>query len=256
MNNEKKGTSPLASNVTRTMPARTTRTQLRDDAAAYARELIAAGQVRPGELLRLAPLAEHLGMSITPVREALLLLASEGWLEQEPHRGFRVRQSRRQDVEDTFLLLSFVSGEQAARAAKNIDAGSLAYLRELDDSVARLRSPDDDARAQQINVEIHREIGRLADSSRLQHAVIDTRQYVPRRFWPVVPGWIDLNKRDHRPIFDALERGSAPQARAAMVAHIKRSAVLLLAHLDSISAWAPNGSDAAAADGAEPALTG
>jgi DNA-binding GntR family transcriptional regulator len=248
-----KGTSPVTSNVIRTMAARTTRTQLRDEAAAYARELIAAGQVRPGELLRLAPLAEHLGMSITPVREALLLLASDGWLVQEPHRGFRVAEIRRQDVEDTFLLLGFVSGEQAARAAKNIDAGSLAYLRELDTSVARLRSPRDDAQAQQINVEIHREIGRLANSTRLQHAVVDTRQFVPRRFWPVVPGWIDLNKDDHRPIFDAFERGSAPQARSAMVSHIRRSAVLLLAYLDSISAWAPDRD--ASSDDVAPALS-
>src|SRR5262245_32352064 len=93
------------------------RPQLKDEAAAHIRELIVSGQVSPGQLLRLAPLAERLGASITPIREALLLLAQDGWVVQEPNRGFRIAAITRRDVEDAYLVQAFVAGELAARAA-------------------------------------------------------------------------------------------------------------------------------------------
>src|SRR5579862_7636522 len=108
------------------------RLQLKDEAAAHIRELIVSGQVAPGQLLRLAPLAERVGASITPVREALLLLAQDGWVTQEPNRGFRVMTITRKDIADTYLLQSFICGELAARAAAVIDDTLLSVIRLID----------------------------------------------------------------------------------------------------------------------------
>ena len=143
------GVSPMRPN--------TTRTQLRDEAASYLRELITAGQVAPGDLLRLAPLAEQLGMSITPVRESLLLLARDGWVVQEPHRGFRVAQIRRQDVADTFLLLllEFVSG-----SSRHVPPSASTRRHSPRCATSMPQSPDSfrrgTTRAQELNIEIHR----------------------------------------------------------------------------------------------------
>jgi DNA-binding GntR family transcriptional regulator len=76
------------------------RDQLRTDVASAIREQILSRQVLPGASLRLMQLGEALGVSITPVREALLLLTQDGWVVHEPNRGFRVAPLRRQDVED------------------------------------------------------------------------------------------------------------------------------------------------------------
>lgn len=68
------------------------RRQLSDEVADYVRELIMSGQVRHGEFLRLERVADDLGISVTPVREALLSLRGEGFVTLEPRRGFMPRR--------------------------------------------------------------------------------------------------------------------------------------------------------------------
>src|SRR5438105_2046589 len=114
------------------LPQASLRVQLKDEAAAHIRELIVSGQVAPGELVRLAPLAERLGASVTPVREALLLLAQDGWVTQEPNRGFRVGSFTRRDIADAYWVHARVAAELAARAALVVTSETLAVLRELD----------------------------------------------------------------------------------------------------------------------------
>ena len=66
------------------------RGQLSDEVAGYVRELIMSGNLRPGEFIRQERIADELQLSATPVREGLLLLRGEGFLELKPRRGFVV----------------------------------------------------------------------------------------------------------------------------------------------------------------------
>lgn len=81
-----------------------TRLQLSDEAAARIRELIMDGRVRPGDYLRLERLALEFGISVTPVREALKSLRSEGFVVLEPRRGFVVAPLSKRDVQDLFWV--------------------------------------------------------------------------------------------------------------------------------------------------------
>jgi DNA-binding GntR family transcriptional regulator len=190
------------------------RAQLKDEAAAHIRELIVSGQVAPGELVRLAPLAERFGASVTPVREALLLLAQDGWVTQEPNRGFRVERFTRRDVADAYWVHAEVAGELAARAAATID--------EL---------------LEESNFALHQTIYAVADSPRLAWFVSASSRFVPRRFWGMIPGWLPHNRNGHAPIIEALAAHDAEGARTEMARHIDAARDLLLAHLDSISFW-------------------
>jgi DNA-binding GntR family transcriptional regulator len=82
-----------------------TRAPLRDHICEIVREQIVRGELPPGAPVRDTDLAESLGASRTPVREALIRLTAEGLLESLVGRGFRVRALRRQDVEDVYPLL-------------------------------------------------------------------------------------------------------------------------------------------------------
>ena len=147
------------------MRDRIRREQLRHGVASVVRDLILSRQVKPGDILRLGPIAEQLGISITPVREALLLLAQDGWLAQEPNRGFLVLPTRRSDVEDIYLMWAAAEGAQATRAAQLATPADVEALRKID---SELHNLDDQTppRALELNGEVHDAIHRIAEPAR------------------------------------------------------------------------------------------
>ncbi len=98
--------------------------------AAYEKlkELIISGRLGPGEHLGEPALAEALGVSRTPVREALQRLAQEGLVEMTPGKGARVRLLTPTEVDDVYEVRALIEGEAAFRAASRCDASGLARL--------------------------------------------------------------------------------------------------------------------------------
>lgn len=221
--------------------------QLRARVVADIREQILDRKIRPGDGLRLNRLAESLGTSVTPVREALLLLAQDGWVVHEPNRGFRVAQIRRSDVADTYFIWATAEGEIAARAATRATARDVAVLREIDEQLRAIR-PEDGQAATELNGELHSVIYEVADAPKLEWFVEAARRLVPFQIpntFYQVPNWFEENRTAHGPIIDALARGDVDYARTEMFEHLRRTGDMLLAWLDSMSFW----SDAAAANG-------
>jgi len=79
-----------------------------------------SGTLRPGTFIRLDETAAELGVSVTPVREALLKLRGEGMVQLEPHRGHVVLPLTRQDIQDIFWLQATIAKELAAAATDHI----------------------------------------------------------------------------------------------------------------------------------------
>src|SRR5699024_3127500 len=104
------------------------RPQLSDDVADRVRTWIMSGTVRPGSFIRLDETAAELGVSVTPVREALSKLRGEGLVESVPHRGYVVNPLSRGDVEDIFWLQGRIAVELAGRAARRATAADLDEL--------------------------------------------------------------------------------------------------------------------------------
>ena len=205
--------------------------QLSHKVASYIRESIMAGRFDAGQFLRTETIAEQMGVSHTPVREALMLLQSEGTLRWEPRRGFRVTSVTDQDVHDLFQVQAYIAGELAARAAQILDKTAVRSLRQLQEQLARAAESGDAAAVDAYNHEIHRRINKASPSNRLGILLNQTVQYVPLRFFGTIEGWAQASAHDHSAIFDAIETGDADAARAAMSAHIMHIGELLLKHL-------------------------
>src|ERR1700761_931449 len=109
------------------------RAQLSDEVARHLRAAIMSGVLRPGTFIRLDETAAKLGVSATPVREALLKLRGEGMVQLEPHRGHVVMPLSRQDVDDIFWVQATIAKELAATAAQNITDDDIAELEHLTD---------------------------------------------------------------------------------------------------------------------------
>lgn len=214
-----------------TIPEFVVRPQLSEDVARYVRKRIFDGSYGAGEYLRLDQLAAELGISVTPVREALLTLRAEGLLAQQPRRGFMVVPVTGRDIADVSNVQAFIGGELAARAAQNISEDQLTELRtiarELEDAYART----DRDRAVRLNHEFHRAINVAADSPKLTQFMSGITRYAPESVFPTVAGWPEQSIEDHRRIVAALESRNAKAARAAMSEHFTIGVAPLIDHL-------------------------
>ena len=92
------------------------------------REAIVDGRLPPGQRLKEEELARELGISRTPVREALLILQAEGLVDAAPNRGAVVRSHDGDDLEDLYQLRALLEGYAARRAASNISEAAVAGL--------------------------------------------------------------------------------------------------------------------------------
>src|SRR5207253_6186016 len=92
------------------------------------REAIVDGRLEPGRRLKEEELARELGISRTPVREALLVLQSEGLVAAEPNRGATVRSHDAEDLDDLYQLRALLEGYAARRAATRIAEEALGEL--------------------------------------------------------------------------------------------------------------------------------
>jgi DNA-binding GntR family transcriptional regulator len=201
-----------------------------DQIAAYVRDLIVSGEVRAGEFLRLEPLAERLGTSVTPVREAMGLLRGEGFVDQHPHRGFVIRPLTRADIEDIYRVHAFVSGELAALASRRLSAEAVDGLAATQERLVQAQQNGDAALVEQLNHEFHRAINNAAGSPRLLWFLRTASRYAPRLFFARIEGWSQASADDHAAIIAALERRDPDAARVAMSEHVHHAGDLLARH--------------------------
>ncbi|WP_421844955.1 GntR family transcriptional regulator [Mycobacterium sp.] len=213
------------------VPDFSARPQLSEDVARYVRRQIFDGNYRPGEYVRLDQLAAELGISVTPVREALLMLRAEGLIAQQPRRGFVVLEVTRRDVTDVANVQAHVGGELAARAALNITDGQLRELKDIQVQLEDAYAGDDPELTVRLNHEFHRAINVAADSPKLAQLMSQITRFAAEAMFPSIGGWPAQSVRDHRRVLEALEKRDGKLARAAMSDHLAAGAGPLIDHL-------------------------
>lgn len=207
------------------------RPHLSDDVARLIRSRIFDGTYAAGTYVRLDQLAAELGISVTPVREALFALRAEGLIAQQPHRGFAVLPVTGRDVTDVANVQAHVGGELAARAAVSISGEQLLELKGIQAELEKAYAGDDHERTVRLNHEFHRAINVAADSPKLAQLMSQITRYAPESVFPAIEGWPNQSVHDHRQILDALELHDEALARAAMSEHLAAGAVPLIDHL-------------------------
>jgi DNA-binding GntR family transcriptional regulator len=207
------------------------RPQLAEDVARYVRKRIFDGTYAAGQYIRLDQLAVELGVSVTPVREALFVLSAEGLLSQQPRRGFVVVEVTVRDLTDVANVQAHIGGELAARAAVNITGEQLRELEKIQTELEDAYASDDDDRAVRLNHEFHKAINVAADSPKLAQLMSQITRYAPESVFPTIAGWPDLSTEHHRKLLAALEARDENLARAAMSEHLAAGAAPLIEHL-------------------------
>jgi len=194
------------------------------------RSLIFSGALPPGSDHLEAELAERLGISRTPVREALMRLEDQGLVMLRPRRGARIVGLSAKDMNDIYEVLTAIESAAAARAAaRSLDPADLAPMRraiaDMDNALAsgdlETWAEADDAFHQGLlaasgNDRFAETAARYSDQVRRARMVTLRLRPPPAR-----------SNEDHRAVLDAIERGDSDSARALHRAHREQARVLL-----------------------------
>lgn len=197
-------------------------TALYQEVAERLRQRIFAHELTPGMWIDEQKLAEQYGISRTPLREALKVLASEGLVELKPRRGCYVTEISRRDLDDIFPLMAMLEGRCAADAvmrAKPADITTLKSIHEKLESAAR------DGRIDaffEANQEFHRKIQEIADNRWLLSVIQDLRKVLKlsRLHSLSLEGRLQQSLDEHRKIMAALEAGNSAKAEKEMHDHL------------------------------------
>lgn len=198
-----------------------------DTAYRFIRHAIITGTLQPGETLREGHLAEQVGVSRTPVREALGRLASEGLVVLERYRRGQVARFSPDDVAEIFRLRGTLEGLGARRAAHRITTTQLAELERIEDEMERvfheLGWHRHLALFDRLNNEFHALIAHAADSPRLERILASALE-LPASIFNSYAEPFEARTlrthRQHREIIDALRSRNADWAEAAMAGHL------------------------------------
>lgn len=215
------------------MDGRIEPTKISDQIAARLRDEIIAGVIKSGEPLRLVALAEDLGVSTTPVREALATLERQGLVVGRAHRGFRVAEISPRDVSDAYALSAFMHRLLTERAVSRLSDQDLDELQALDDEMVKANAEGDVNRASDLNHEIHRRISLAGESVLLQRFLRETAPFVTRRQEPDVPGWSKQRSEGHSKVIRALRKRDGALAAKLMEEHVLKSGSAAVAFAES-----------------------
>jgi DNA-binding GntR family transcriptional regulator len=204
---------------------RVPRTGLYEQAATRLRLLIVRGDLAPGQQLLEADLSDALGLSRTPLREALKQLASEGLVELRLNRSAIVAPLRRDELTELFEALSGIERCAAELAATRMEPRDLEQLEALQASIEWHHGRGERRHYFEINQQIHRAIVGFARNGVLKatHDVLLPRAERARFFGLSVLGRWDESVRDHQEILAALKACDANRAGQLLGHHVRRT---------------------------------
>jgi DNA-binding GntR family transcriptional regulator len=192
------------------------------------RRLILEGEYGPNERLIEEQLADRLGVSRTPIRQALTMLEAEGLVEIAPNKGAMVCSFTIKDVWDIYDLRAVLEGHAARRAADRIDDEGLARLRSLAEDMENVlpgRFSDHEEEIRWLvatNQEFHGTIVGASRNGRLEKLIRRTVE-VPlmfKAFYWYGPHERAISNHYHRQILGALEAGDGERAEIIMREHV------------------------------------
>jgi DNA-binding GntR family transcriptional regulator len=175
----------------------------------YLRRLIFDGVLRQGQRVPQDAVAQALGVSRIPVREALIALEREGWTTIIAHRGAFVNALDESAVRDHYELYGLFYGFGVRRAVERQGTDLVARLAPIQREIA---AAEDSEELQQLTMRFHRLVVDAAQSPRLKSMLKQMTGIIPGNFFELVPGAHAVEKRGTAAIVRAIKKNDAEQA--------------------------------------------
>jgi len=200
-----------------------------DQVYALLKEEILAVVRSPGDVLGEADLAERYGVSKTPVREALRLLARDGWIVVLPRKGYLIRPLKLEDVREIFAIRLMLEPAVAAHAAGIVDA---AGIQKLQGYVEQQAAAESTSVALAAARDFHIGVAEIVRNARVSRSLLDLFDEVRRLHFllPNVESHITSEEelKAHRHLVEALSAGDGHLAADLMRTHVNEVARTLV----------------------------
>jgi DNA-binding GntR family transcriptional regulator len=206
-------------------------------AFAWLRQEILSGRMRPGYALSENEIAQRLGVSRTPVREAIIRLESEGLLAVRPQVGTTVAPIDVDAVADVQFLREAIECRTVALAAQRATAADAKDLRAQLKAQARVAARGDHAAFVPLDDRLHQKLLAMAGRPRVWRAIEDAKAQLDRvRFLSLEdPAWLATIHHQHEEIVDRVLARDVTGAVAAMERHLRA----VFASIATIAATSP-----------------
>jgi DNA-binding GntR family transcriptional regulator len=197
--------------------------------------MILCGGLLPGQKVPQDQVAEALGVSRMPVREALRQLEAEGFVRLVPHRGAVVRELSIQDIREVYQIRIALEGLAARLGAPQSTPDQLRRLRRQVTLMRQAVHRNDVSRLLELNKEFHHICYESAGNERLIRLIRDLRNYSLRYrlFHAFIPDRLRESFREHEAIFRAFQSHDGEAARHHTEHNMQRTADVLVAYLEA-----------------------
>ena len=195
---------------------------LYEEVAERPREQIFAHELAPGSWLDEQALALQFGISRTPMREAIKVLASEGLVTMKMRRGAYVTEVDRRDLEQIFTILSLLEGQAAKETASKASESQLTLLDNIHQRLEKTAADRDIEQFFDVNSRFHELILDIAGNKWMNGVIVDLRKVLKlqRRNSLANGGRLHQSLLEHREILQAILKRDSVAAELAMRTHL------------------------------------
>ena len=195
---------------------------LYQEVAELLRQRIFTHELAPGTWLDEQALAREYGISRTPLREALKVLASEGLVALKPRRGCYVAEISERELDEVFQVLAVLEAEAARLATLRIRPADLEKLRRIHTELEHAAIHQDIDHFFDANQRFHHTLQQFAGNSRLQSMIEDLRKVIKlsRHHSLFSEGRLNQSLAEHRQLLEVIASGDAAAVSRHMHAHI------------------------------------
>jgi DNA-binding GntR family transcriptional regulator len=214
---------------------RIAQTALYQEVAELLRQRIYAHELEPGSWIDEQDLAAQYGISRTPLREALKVLASEGLVTLKPRRGCYVTEISVQDLNDIFPLLALLEGRCALEATRHARPEDIKRLLTIHETLEQAAARGETDRFFQANQVFHDAVQTLAGNRWLAQMIQDLRKVVKltRMLSLSLEGRLQQSLDEHRVIIKAIQGKNPEAAEQAMSSHLLSAREMLVRGLQN-----------------------
>ena len=196
---------------------------LRDVVFNTLRHAILKGELEPGERLMEISLAQKLGVSRTPIREAIRKLELEGLVVMVPRKGAEVADITEKDLRDVLEVRTALEELSIELAIRNMDEEQLDNLKKANEAFARNSEGDDLIKIAESDVAFHEHIYMATGNKRLIQIINNLREQMYRYRLEYIKDKTTHERlvQEHNRIIDAMQLGNVKEAKTAIKLHVE-----------------------------------